>query len=505
MRFLSAAVLASLLLAAPPGWAEAPQHHDGGKRADLADTTPPNPLPAPVTTEHVLQLPGRTLKFTATAGAIRLSNSQTGAPLADIAYKAYRVPVEDGGQARPLIIALNGGPGASSAWLDLGALGPWRLPIAPNDISASGDARVIDNADTWLDVADLLFIDPMGTGYSRPVGKGEEAEKSFYSVDGDIDSLTTVIRKWLVANNRLVGPKFIVGESYGGFRAPRLARALEQKEGVGIDGLIMISPVLDFGWFFAENNPAMAAAHLPSLVAAARGLDGTDPRPQLADAEAYAAGPYLVDLFKGASDGEARERMSRNVAKLTGLDLKFVERLGGRVGAATMMREKLREKRRIASAYDATVTGFDPDPFDAVSHPEDPILDTLKVPLAAAMADVTANKLKWPVNARYEILNLAVNNRWDWDHGRSAAESLSALGKLLALDPHFHALVMHGVQDQVTPYFATQLLINQLPPYGGDNRLALRVYGGGHMPYLDDKIRAAMHADAAAFIANRPK
>ncbi len=496
MRLAIALLAAGLALLNPvSSQAEAPA---APRKPDLADTVPPHPLPPPVTTDHVLNLPGRTLHFKATVGAIRLSDAQSGAPLADIGFKAYRL--EGGDAKRPLAIAINGGPGASSAWLDLGALGPWRLPVNAADLSPSMPTAVVDNADTWLDFTDLLFIDPLGTGYSRTIGKGDDAEKSFYSVKGDIDVLSTVIRKWLVANDRLSGPKFIVGESYGGFRAPKLAKKLEQTEGIGIDGLIMISPVLDFGWFSTDDNPAVYAGHLPSLVAAARTLKGADPRAKLEDVESYASGPYLVDLYKGLRDADARHRMATRIAALTGLNEAFVERLGGRMDAADMTRETHRDAAKIASAYDTNVLGYDPNPFDAFSHHEDPILDALKVPLAGAMADITANRLKWPINARYEILNGKVNGRWDWDNGRQPAESVSDLATLLALDPHLHALVMHGVTDQVTPYFLSKMLIDQMPVYGDASRLRLLVYGGGHMPYLDDEPRAAMREDARKMI-----
>ena len=258
--------------------------------------------------------------------------------------------------------------------------------------------------------------------------------------------------------------------------------------------------MLDFAWFAADDNPAAEAAHLPSLVAAAKGIKGPNPRDRLQAVESYASGPYLIDLYRGLRDTAALRRMSTTVAAFTGMDEKAVQRLGGRVDAASLTRERNRDAGRVASAYDSTVTGYDPNPYEAFSHHADPILDALKTPLASAMADVTANRLKWPVNARYEILNMAVNGHWDWDVGRHQPEAMGDLASLLALDPHLHAIVMHGVTDQVTPYFTSKMLIDQLPPYGDASRLRLAVYGGGHMPYLDDEPRAAMREDARKLI-----
>ena len=162
--------------------------------------------------------------------------------------------------------------------------------------------QVVDNADTWLDFTDLLFIDPLGTGYSRLVGKdNEDAAKHFYSIDGDIDELSTVVRKWLVANDRLASLKFIVGESYGGFRAPKLARRLESKDGIAIDGIVMVSPVLDFAWFQSDSNPAIYAGHLPSLVAAAKGIGGNDAREKPAGGRKLRVGPLSDRSLSGAA------------------------------------------------------------------------------------------------------------------------------------------------------------------------------------------------------------
>lgn len=461
-------------------------------------TTPPNPLPPAVVTQHTLTLPGRTLHFSAKAGAIRLSNARDGAPLADVGFVAFQLDGVDPA-TRPITFAINGGPGAGSAWLDLGAMGPWRLPMTSTRRTPSANPIPIPNADTWLDFTDLVFIDPPGTGYSRILSKDGAVKKNFYSVKGDIDALSVVIRKWLTENHRLSSPKFIVGESYGGFRAPKIAYHLEDQEGIGISGIVMISPVLDFAWFQGTNNPLTYATRLPSLTAAARDLKGPDPRKDLADVEAYAAGPYIVDLLRGERDPQALARISEKVAGFTGLDPALVRKLGGRVDAATFVRERNRAKGRVGSLYDALTTGYDSDPYAAHSEYADPILDVLKAPFASAMAYVTEKKLHWFVDARYEILNEEVNREWDWGK-RQPPEAISDLRHILAMDPKLHVLVVHGATDEVTPYFASQLLINQVPPMGDANRLRLAVYGGGHMVYALDSSREALRSDAEHLI-----
>jgi carboxypeptidase C (cathepsin A) len=456
-------------------------------------------LPAAATTSHMIELPGRSLRFKAIAGPIRLSDAESLTPSADIATTAFILEGAEPAK-RPVTFAIDGGPGAASAWLDLGAMGPWRLPLDRASPSPSASPVTIDNADTWLDFTDLVFIDPPGTGYSRILAKDDATRRHFYSVDGDIEALAVTIRKWLTANKRLDSHKFIVGESYGGFRAPKLARRLQDEEGIGIEGLVLISPVLDFGWFEGANSPLTFATRLPSQTAAARGLAGPEGRAALSDVEAYAAGPYLADLLRGERDSQALSRIAEKVASFTGLDPALVRKLGGRIDMATFARERDRASAKVTSLYDARAGGFDPSPHAAASDYSDPLLDAIKTPLASAMADLAGNRLGWMVEARYEILNENVARAWDWGAGRDRAEALSDLKRAMALDPSLRVLVAHGLTDQVTPYFASKVLIDQVPPMGDPDRLRLKVYGGGHMLYLDGKSRAGLREDARKLI-----
>jgi carboxypeptidase C (cathepsin A) len=465
-----------------------------------ASTAPPNPLPAAVRTLHKLELGGRTLEFDAIAGAIEVLDAQNGTPEASVAFVAFLAKATPGID-RPVTFAINGGPGAGSAWLDLGAMGPWRVPL--DGMSASKSPRVIDNPETWLDFTDLVFIDPPGTGYSRLTGKGGEQRRRFFSLDGDIDVLALVIRKWLVTHDRLTSTKFLVGESYGGFRGPKLAHRLQDREGIGLRGLVLVSPVLDFGWFEGTNNPLTFVTRLPSQAAVARNLEGRQGRAALAEVEAYACGPYLADLLRGARDPATLDRISEKVARFTGLDPALVRKLGGRVDLATFSRERARASGKVSSLYDGRITGFDAAPYTAKGDYSDPVLDAAKTVLAAAMADVTANRLGWKIEARYEILSETVNREWDWGSGRGRPEALSDLGRALALDPELRILVTHGMTDLVTPYFATKLLLDQVPVLGEPDRLRLEVYGGGHMFYFDDRARAALRDDARRLVEGK--
>ncbi|MBO0733004.1 MAG: peptidase S10 [Methylocapsa sp.] len=476
----------------------APRAHDKS-----AGPSAVNALPPAVTTSHTIDLRGRTLHFKAIAGPVRLSDAQSGEPEADVAATAFLLEGAEPAR-RPVTFVLNGGPGAASAWLDLGGLGPWRLPFDRATHSPSARPATVDNADTWLDFTDLVFIDPPGTGYSRILTKDGEMRRHFFSVGGDIEALAVVIRKWLAANNRLESLKFLVGESYGGFRAPKLARRLQDEEGIGVAGLILVSPVLDFSWWSdGVSSPLICAARLPSQAAAARGLAREGAENSLADVEAYAEGAYLTDLLRGERDSQALGRIAEKVAAFTGLDPALVRKLGGRIDPATFAREKNRTNGTVTSLYDALVFGFDPSPHAAASDFPDPVLDAFKAPLASAMADITASRLGWRVEARYEVLSESVNRSWDWGGGRERPEALTDLKRELALDPAMRVLVAHGITDQVTPYFASKLLIRQVPPMGLQDRLRLTVYGGGHMLYFDDKSRAALREDARKLIEEK--
>jgi carboxypeptidase C (cathepsin A) len=452
-------------------------------------------LPDEAVTEHALELPGRTLRFKATAGVIPLSDSG-GALQAEVGFIAY---VSDGAANRPVTFLLNGGPGAASAYLNIGAVGPWRLPLG--GLTPSSTPALQPNAETWLDFSDLVFIDPPGTGYSRVIAGGDGPRRQFYSVDGDADALAVVIRKWVEKNGRQTSAKFIAGESYGGFRAPKIARKLQADQGIGLRGMVLISPVLDFGLFGQRRHSAMSwVAHLPSMAAVARDGKGPFDRAALREVERYAAGDYLLDLLKGERDASAVERMSPRVAGYTGLDPELVKRLAGRVDTATFQREFHRGRGLIGSAYDPTVTAQDPYPTSQNSRYSDPVLDGTNAPLTAAMTDLYQRLLRWRVELPYRLLDREVSSRWDWGRGRTAPETVDDLRNSLATDPNLRVLIVHGAYDLVTPYFTSQMVADQLPAFGATDRVRLAVYAGGHMFYGRDDSRRAMRDDALAMM-----
>jgi carboxypeptidase C (cathepsin A) len=466
-----------------------------------AASTPPaaeqHRLPPDSTTKQTVALPGRTLSFTATAGSIRLFDDK-GEPQADIAYTSYQLDGTDRG-TRPVTFLFNGGPGASSAWLQFGDAGPWRLAIGSDGAVASASPDLLPNAETWLDFTDLVFIDPVGTGYSRFVASGDDVHKRFFSVDGDVSSIALVIRRWLEKYDRLLSPKFVTGESYGGIRGPKIVRNLQVEQGVGVRGLILVSPVFDFR-DYQGSSLLQYVASLPTMAAVAREAKGPVTRADLAEVERYARNEFLVDLVKGQADTEATTRLADKVATLTGIDQAVSRRLAGRFGVADFRREFDRRNGKVTGRYDASISGFDPYPDSNSYRFSDPSGDSLTAPLTSAAVDLTTRKLNWRPDGSYELLSNSVNRAWDFGRGQNPAESVSQLRQILALDPKMKLLVGHGLFDLATPYFASKIILDQLPAYASPNRVKLVVYPGGHMFYSRDGARQAFRSEVQALM-----
>lgn len=504
---LKAAALAFALLAAGP-FADL-----RAEDAQSAEATPR--LPQDVVTEHSLALPGRTLHFKAKAGSIPITNSK-GKVLAEMGYVAYTLDGMATGQ-RPVTFALNGGPGAASSWLHIGSLGPWRIRMEEAAASPSAPTPLLPNAETWLDFTDLVFIDPVGTGFSQMVAEAEAREDEqrerrrtgrsgsreeggpsyFWSMDGDIASIAEFIQKWVYQNNRLASPKLYVGESYGGFRGPKIARELHSEHGVALNALILVSPVLDFASRRHSDPPLAYAGLLPSLAAAEMERhDERVSRDVLKDVEEYARSDYIEDLMRGPRDAAAMDRLAAKVSEIIGLSQQTVRRFAGRISGRIYSEEVNQPEGRIASLYDASITALDPEPYARRSRYRDPFTTALNAPMTSAMLELYGSKLSYRTGRPYENLSGRVNHNWIWGNSPSPPESASELSEQLALDKRLRVLVVHGFTDLVTPYFASELVLDQLPAFGDRPRVTSIVYPGGHMFYSRDRSRKSFREDA---------
>ncbi len=500
MRLAPIFCLASLLMAlgAPVHAADkTPDPKDTAKDAAKADTDL-TPFPAPKSLKQSAVIGGRRVDYVATVGSIPVKDEK-GKVTGEVVYTAYTIPGR--GAARPVTFAFNGGPGAASVYLNLGAIGPKRVEFGRNGDTPSDLAVLHDNANSWLDFTDLVFIDPIGTGFSRTRVDGDQSKKLFFKADEDIHYLSRVVYDWLQQNGRMTSRKYLVGESYGGYRVPRLAYYLQTKLGVGLSGITMVSPYLDppatggddalspLPWMI--NLPSMAAGNLERQ---GKPLDEA----ALAAVEQYDRTQFVTDYLAGVRDKAATDRLSAHVADLIGLDPVLVRRLDGRVDIETYLREIRKSQGLVGSVYDSNVTAFDPFPADASPRGfHDPLLEALLAPTTSAMSDFVVNQVGWKVDGHYEALSDAVGEAWDRDTVNNDAP-VNDLRRAVAIDPKMAVNIVHGWDDLSCPYFASRLIVAQMPSFGGPNRVQLHMYPGGHMFYARPDSGASLRRDIMA-------
>jgi carboxypeptidase C (cathepsin A) len=435
---------------------------------------------------------GKTLHYTATMGTIRLKDAM-GKPTGDVTYLSYVLDKEKGAPDRPVLFALNGGPGASSVYLDLGAVGPKRVAFANEGDSASDPATLMDNPGTWLDFTDMVFIDPIGTGFSQSLVDEAETKKLFYGPTVDVQYLSLVIYKWLVANERLLDKKYIMGESYGGYRVPRMTYELQSQLGVAMNGEVLVSPYLnpDFG---DENlSPIPWMITLPSITAAHLESEGKLTDAAMKDVIAYTEGDYATALLKGRSDPAGQAAMIAKVTEMTGLDPMFVKYSGGRLDTRAYLREVHRSQGLIGSVYDSNVTASDPFPFAPYQESNDPILDAIIAPTTSAMVDFVTRVVGWKTDARYNALSMTVNQQWDRSGRDLRAGSVPALREAVAADPKLRVLIVHGWNDLSCAFMGSVLSVNQMPLMGAPDRVQVHEFPGGHMFYTRPVNQKGLH------------
>jgi carboxypeptidase C (cathepsin A) len=502
---LRAAALALLALAA----AAAPLHaQDQGRPPSAAHAAPPaavaarRPPPADITTHHAITIDGRKLAYTATAGTLPLTDDK-GETTADVFYVSFTLDGVADRSRRPVTYLFNGGPGAGSAYLDIGAIGPRALAFGADGALPPPGARVVDNPDTWLPFTDLVFVDPVGTGYSRATIGDEAAAKAFWGVSQDIEALADIIRLHLTRSGRFSSPIYLVGESYGGFRAARLAYDLDVRDGIGLAGVVMVSPVIDFGLMGGGPLDLLPfALRLPSYAAAKLGPKSLVPG-ALEPAEQFALHDYLVTLAAGPRAGPAAAPFYERLAQLTGIDMASLERWHGRIPLENYLLDMDRRDGRVISRYDATVSSADPNPVNPGAH-DDPVLDGSIAPFTSAFSAYARDELGFKTEAPYRLLNGEVGRRWDWRSGRGSSfrelNASDALRRALALEPRLRVMIAHGVTDLQTPFMMSRYIKEQMPASLG-SRVAVKLYTGGHMLYLYESSRRQLHADAKSFYA----
>jgi carboxypeptidase C (cathepsin A) len=456
-------------------------------------------LPADSVTEHEITLDGRKLAHIATAGTLDMFG-QDGAQTAAIFYTAY--VKKDGGANRPLTFAFNGGPGAASAFLHLGLVGPRIVDFGPKGDDGA-EARLVDNPNSWLDFTDLVLIDPVGTGWSRTV-KPDDASK-YYNVNADAESVAKAIALYVTHNNRASSPKYLLGESYGGFRAAKVASALKDTQGIIVSGAVMLSPLLEGQLMFGADEFALGAAlELPSLAAAQMDRQKAFDEAKQREAERFALGDYLTTLAGAAPTGDAAKAFYSKLSAMTGIPEDVVEKNRGFLGNA-FAKEVGKSDGLVASPYDAAFTTPDAFPETADARGDDAILDGFTRAYGGAFADYARNELGFKTEMTYSLLDSDINRQWEWGRrgggSRLQASVTGDIRQFLAAVPSFRLLIAHGYSDLVTPYGVSRYVVDHLPASLAANRVGLKVYQGGHMFYTRNDQGALFTRDAKAFYA----
>lgn len=514
----------------------------------MADKTSPAKPAAPTADPKAYRPPaGKHTTLTATIAGKRapidvhadwLLIREHGIPSAEVFFTSYQLPRKASASAskRPVTFLFNGGPGAASAFLHLGTAGPHRLAFGKAGAVLPPPAQIVDNAETWLAFTDLVFVDPVGTGFSRTVAESKleqggidadeektskatkslsDNKKPFFKVKRDIDVLAEFVSQWLSANNRWDSPVSIAGESYGGFRVGKLIRALPER-GIGLTGAIMISPAIDFLQFPGSDYEAMAWLNaLPTMaLAAAYHKKASGKFASLkADAlraavESFAEEELAPILIMGErADARKRDRALSTLADLTGLPRDLIDRHGGRVPIDVFGRELLRAEGKVLGLYDAAVTGHNvfPDRTDYGSNP-DPTLAGIMAGFTAAVNTILRQRIGVQTSREYITLSEEVWRGWADDRMTSYSHrQLDCADDMrygLGMNPNLNLLICHGWFDLVTTYFSSRQAVSLLRlPEALRKQVTLTNYDGGHMFYSWESSRKAVARDARAAIA----
>jgi carboxypeptidase C (cathepsin A) len=483
-----------------------PPAHPGPPAAQAKEEKKP-PVPEEKTsqTKHTIQIGGKEVKYTATAGTMLLKK-EDGTATASIFYIAYikdDVPDET---RRPLTFAFNGGPGSSSVWLQLGALGPKRVMMDPQGNPLPPPYKLVDNEYSILDVTDLVFIDPVSTGYSRAIP--EQDAKNFHGIKGDLESVADFIRLYTTRHSRWTSPKFLAGESYGTTRASALSGYLQERQGFALNGIMLISAVLNFGTIsFDRGNDLPYILFLPTYTATAwyhkklpKDLMASQ-RKALEESEQFASHEYALALLKGDTlSAEERSQIVKKLARLTGLSPTYIDQSNLRVPIFRFTKELLRDERRTVGRYDSRLEGIDLDAAGAT--PEyDPSYASVYAPFTAAWNQYVRAELKWESDMPYEILTGRVRP-WSWaEYSNRYVNVSDSLRTAMTQNRALKVFVANGHYDLATPYFATEYTFDHL---GLDPSLQKHVsmdfFEAGHMMYTNKPSLERLKGDLAKFI-----
>lgn len=497
---IACAVLSSLLLFQVPSLSPRPSDTPQARPAPQAEQKEE----PPVVTKHSIRIGNRQLNYTVSTGFMPIKNAISGDTEARIFYMAYTL--DDPPAGRPLMFSFNGGPGSASVWLHMGALGPKRVKMLDDGLMPPAPYEAEENAQTWLDQTDLVFIDPVGTGYSRAT-KPELASK-FFGLAGDIESIGEFIRMYLGRNERWSSPLFLVGESYGTTRAAGLSNHLFER-GIALNGIVLVSTVMNFqSLSFADNNDLPLILIFPSYTATAwyhkqlpAELQRKPLREVLNESEQFAMNEYgpamlRIDKLSAPEKNALLDKFSR----LSGLGRDFVDENNFRVTLGEFNKELLRKQRRSTGRLDSRFLGFDKDSA-GTSTDFDPSMTAIRTPYTAVFNDYVRRELGFKSDLEYYILGGGITSPWNWGVNNQYADTSQALSSAMRKNPYMKVMVASGYYDMATPYFAAEYTVSamNLDPQLRRN-FTFTYYEAGHMMYIEKESLRKLKTDVTGFI-----
>ncbi len=457
----------------------------------------------PVTTQHEVRIADRTLRYSVTTGFMPLANEK-GDVEARLFFTAYTLNGPEGDRQRPLMFSFNGGPGSSSVWLHLGGLGPRRVEMVEDGAMPAPPFKLVENEQTWLEETDLVFVDPVDTGYSRAAS--DELAKKFTGIEEDLKSVGTFIRLYLTRSERWASPLFMVGESYGTFRAAGLAGLLIE-QGIAFNGIVLVSSILNMQTArFDRENDLPYVLFLPTYAATAwyhgkleKDLQKRELTEVLREVEAWAVNDYAVALAKGRSLSDSeRAAVAKRLARYTGLTPRYVAQSDLRIQISRFCKELRRDEDRTVGRLDSRYTGF--DALGVSERPDfDPSMSAIRPPFTTMLNDYVRRDLGFETDAEYHILR---SLDWDWGNaGEGYPRTSVALSDAFAKNPYLHLFVACGYYDLATPYFATDYTLSHLALEPSvSTQIRTEHYPVGHMVYLERRTLETLQSDVASFI-----
>lgn len=461
----------------------------------------------PSITKGTVTIKGKSIPYTATTGFMNITDDN-GTVKATMFYVAY-VRTDMASEKRPITYAFNGGPGSSSVWLHMGALGPKRVVLTDKGDMPKPPGNMVDNEYSWLEFTDLVFIDPVGTGYSRPAK--DEKKEQFHGLDEDVTSVGTFIRLYTTQNKRWLSPKFLAGESYGTTRAAYLSDHLADRHGMYVNGILLISMVLDFQTLrFSPANDLPCALFLPTYAATAMyhgKLDESlraNQEKSLEEIRSWALNEYLTYLAKGhvASDAE-HKAVTEKLSRYTGLSKEFIASTNNRPDIFRFTKELLRDEGKTVGRLDSRFTGIDRDNAGENFEYDPSYNAVIYAPFTSTVNHYLRSTLGFESDLPYEILTGKVQP-WNWGSAERGFPYVGeALRKAMTKNKFLKVYVANGWYDLATPFFAAEYTMNHLPLESSlRNNISMKYYRSGHMMYIEKESLKQFTKDVEQFYGN---